>query len=323
MKVVVLTDERIGSSKQSKALASLLNFEYTEVKLEYTFWSKSPNFMPFALQTISFDSRQKVRDLLKEENLLIIAAGRRLARISNYIKAHGVSVKNIQILKPDLPYKNFDVITLPRHDVKNPELAHDNLVIFDGAITKPETLSSKEKEDWRKKFAELPKKKIVLLIGGETRHSVFMEHHARFLVKKALKLATECEAALLVSNSRRTGDRLTHIIFQTIKRSKTPCLLHDVTKNGQNPYKAFLSFGDYFITTGDSISMVAECIATDKPVFIYSSEGMLSHKHHKYIKWLFRKEYAYPLQAKLPELSKSKNKIDKLFRDQILERLKA
>ncbi len=321
MNVVVLTDDKIGSSKQATALASLLGFKYKTIKITYTPWSKTPNFFPFALKTIDSVSRERINALFNEEDLLVIAAGRRLARISNYIKKKNPKVKNIQILKPDLPITNFDVVALPRHDIKNPDLVYDNLVVFDGAITRTPKLTKLENDDWKQRLLLLPKKRFVLLIGGETKQSVFMEHHARFLVKKALKLASDNNGALLVSNSRRTGHRLTHIIFQSIKRSKVPYILHDVMDGGVNPYKAFLHFGDVFITTGDSISMVAECIATDKPVLIYASEGMLAHKHHKYIKWLFRKEYAYPLQSKLPEVGHAKNTIDKLFKDQVLEKL--
>jgi mitochondrial fission protein ELM1 len=62
-----------------------------------------------------------------------------------------------------------------------------------------------------------------------------------------------------------------------------------------------LGLAEYFFVTGDSISMVSECCATGKGVFIYAPTEIMSTKHLGFVNKLCAQGYAMKL-SKEPQI---------------------
>lgn len=320
MKILVLVDDRIGSSKQAIAVADMLGVPYKKMKMDYTFWSKSPNFLGFHGSTITEASKAK---LLSANPDMIIAAGRRLARIAVWLKDRKPEVKAVHILKPGLDLNKFDLLLLPKHDKKRSMVKHRKKIIFvDGAVANAlRPLDVGYQKYWEDAFKTMQTPLISVFIGGQTKSGVFMEHHARDLAKKVVSFATQTGGSLLVSNSRRTGHRLTQLIFDIIKKSGINSILYDVEDEEINPYDAALRRSDYIIITGDSISMTAESIQAGKPVFIYAPSGALAKKHQRFVSHAVTDKQAQLFDGSLPEEIIYPSNQFKTLRDTISKKL--
>ncbi len=311
-KILVLTDNKVGSSKQALACARLITNDFKVVKVHYTKWANTPNFFPFSAFTIAKKDLNLILDLNPD---IVIAAGRKLARLVKYLKNRNTNLKAIQILKPDLPASVFDILILPKHDKFKEKTSKTLLINIDGAITNPiERLSEEESEYWHEKFENIPSPRIALFIGGDAKHIKFMEHHARELANKTIALAKAFNGGILVSNSKRSGQRLSNIIFKLIKQSGVPHHIYDVNSDYVNPYNTYLNLADYIIATGDSISMCAECIEARKPLLIYRHGGINSKKHLRYIDYITSSKEAYLLDETVinRKLNPSKGSNEKL-----------
>src|SRR6185369_4221368 len=75
--------------------------------------------------------------------------------------------------------------------------------------------------------------------------------------------------SLMVTTSRRTGDRLAEAIEDFLTAPVYFYDWKDEDVESKNPFFAFLGLADAVIATGDSISMCSEACATGKPVYIY------------------------------------------------------
>jgi hypothetical protein len=79
-----------------------------------------------------------------------------------------------------------------------------------------------------------------------------------------------------------------------------------------NPYLAILGYADFFIITGDSVSMISECCSTGKPVYIFDEKEISSPKHRRFHNTLFEKNYA-------KDLAKTSKKLENFSPEKLQE----
>ncbi len=187
----------------------------------------------------------------------------------------------------------FDLIAVPRHD----RIAdRPNVFRITGAphrVTKP--MLEGAADDWRDKFAHLPRPWIGLLGGGATRRRKFSGEMARELAEIARRMAIDAGGALLVTTSRRTGAAADALMAAIGAPGGPPFFAHDWRNGADNPYFGFLALADGLIVTGDSVSMVSEACGNSGPVFIYAPPGFATAKHQRLHRELFDLDYARPL----------------------------
>ena len=290
----ILADDRPGTVSQSIGLAAEIGFEYKIIQLEYSFWSALPNcFLSKSLLRLAANSRKEFKNLDYLPSL-VISAGRRSAPIALNLKKRSKNqTKIIQIMHPNLNLKKFDFVILPKHDEID-EAKFSNLITTIGSLTKTnENLIALEREKFASWFQNISKRKIALLIGGSSNKTEFTQKSAKKLAKISSEIANNMDATLLILTSKRTGDELT----ETIK-SNLECdfkFFDWKELKSENPYLAILGYADFFIITGDSVSMISECCSTGKPVYIFDDEEISSKKHRNFHHNLFREIYAKKL----------------------------
>ncbi|NBV06512.1 MAG: hypothetical protein EBS06_04665 [Proteobacteria bacterium] len=289
----ILADNRIGTFSQSIGLAEELAMDYKVVTLSYNFLSALPNFiLSNSLLRITPDLRKKIDDFGYLPKI-IISSGRRSAPIAIALKNKSKGqTKIFQIMNPNLDFKKFDLVILPKHDEVD-ETKNSNLITTIGSLTR---IDEKRLASEREKFPELKKitkTKIALLVGGSSKKTKFTKSDAENLAKISSRAAKNINATLLVLTSRRTGFEL----IKTIKENlDCDFQLFDWNNlNGANPYLAIVALADFFIVSGDSVSMISECASTGKPVYIFDQAKISSDKHRKFHHNLVTENYARKL----------------------------
>lgn len=287
----ILADDRPGTFLQSIGLANELGVEYKIIKLSYNFLSSLPNFLlPSSILQLKKESQENIKKLQYLPSI-IISAGRKSAPIALYFKNKSQNKsKIIQIMNPDLNFKKFDFVILPKHD-KASNSRFPNLISTIGSLTKTneETIKT-EKNKFAAEFGNISKIKIALLIGGSSNKTKFTIDSAKKLAKLASNIAKNMNAILLVLNSRRTEDE----ISETIK-SNLDCdfKFFDFKETAdKNPYLAVIGYSDFGIISGDSVSMISEYASLGKPLYIFDEKNISTTKHRKFHKALFDGNHA-------------------------------
>jgi mitochondrial fission protein ELM1 len=113
----ILSDNRAGTVSQSIGLALELGMSYKIIDLKYSFFSALPNWILSSSFLRISSKTKKIFEDLNYSPKLIISAGRRSAPIALHLKKLSHSqTKIVQIMNPNLNFKKFDFVILPKHD---------------------------------------------------------------------------------------------------------------------------------------------------------------------------------------------------------------
>lgn len=315
MSILILTDDRAGNNSQAIGLANeikqITKSDYETLNLNYGFLSFLPNFLLkfFPLCTFTTATKNKIKHLQKFPKI-IISVGRRDALAAIYLKKESQNQSQIiQIMNPNLPYENFDLVILPKHDFKDKDVIKSlpkNIITTVGSLSKINDELIKEEQKKFSKIRKIKGRKIALLVGGNSKNGVFTKKSAKKLAKLSSKIAKNMDATLLILNSRRTGAKNSEIIKKNLRCKNIFFDWQEVKNN--NPYLAILGLSDFFIVTGDSMSMCSECCATGKSTYIFSEKKLASKKHQRLHQELFRLGFAKSLREKTIRFKKSSGK---------------
>lgn len=293
----VLIDKRPGTATQAIALAEKLSSQnglnFRTIHLTYSFLAKLPNFLlNNSLWRLSRKSRLALKNRIFSPSI-IISSGRRSAPIALYLKNNSPqSVKIIQIMNPNLHFSQFDFLILPKHDKISKN--HPNIIKSIGSLTRiNDNLIKDECEKFSQTFNHINKPKIALFIGGDSKNTKFTSESALNLAKKVSHIANNMKATLIITNSRRTSETITQLIQENLTCDFQFFDWHKIKDN--NPYFAIIGYADFFIATGDSVSMISESCSTGKPVYIFDEKNISSKKQRQFHQDLFTENYAHDL----------------------------
>jgi hypothetical protein len=288
----VLCDDRMGNTTQALGVAEALDLPFTVKRVHYNAKAKRHNLLNYA--SISGVNIEKSDPLVEPWPDLVIAAGRKLAPVSRYIrkKSRG-KAKLVHIMWPGFPAFGFQLIAMPEHD--KPQRGKHILRTLGAPHRITPEILEREGKMWGTSLKHIPAPYIALLVGGNSKEGEFTVTHARLLGQMASALAAEKKASLLITTSRRTGKEAQAALLSAISVTHH---FHDPNKVSKlNPFIAYLALSDLVVVTGDSISMCSEACASGKPVLIYSPEGVASEKHQRLHAALYENGYARPFLA--------------------------
>lgn len=263
-KVWVLTGYRAGESSQLIALAEALGWPFAIKRLVY----KKTDFLislPRLVGTQGIDIAQS-SPLAPPWPDVIITAGLRNEPIARWIRRHsGGKARLVHIGRPWAGLEHFDlIITTPQYRLPDrPNVLHNHTTLHRVTGTRLDEAA----QAWAPQFAHLPKPYIAVLVGGHSGPYTLDAPTAARLGAQASTLAGAQGGALLVTTSARTPPEATAALVAAIT---TPAYVFRWTPDAKdNPYYAYLALADAFVVTGESISMLTEACATQKPVYIF------------------------------------------------------
>lgn len=289
--VWILADQgKIGTENQCRGLAEALGVPYEIWRLSKPCWPLS--WLPRHFWPLEMSLSDKKKPLCPPWPPLLIAGGRtavaavaKIRRLSKH-KSFVIALQN-----PHLSLKNFDLVIAPSHD----NLRGENLLETTGAL---HSITSQKMQQaahrWVPQFVDLPRPWVAVLIGGPTRYFRVDAQVIDQLIQDLTKLHRDTGVGFLVTCSRRTPAPLR----EKLKTSLQALPSYYWDGEGENPYLAYLGAADYILVTADSVSMVSESLATDKPVYIYPLPGK-SKKFAQFHDSLFKQDAARPFQGAL------------------------
>ena len=207
-----------------------------------------------SLRGLSRESRDAIVPPWPE---LVLTAGRRNEAAARWIsQASNKRSKIVHIGRPWHHPRHFDlVITTPQYQIR----PAPNVVCLDLPLH-----AASHRKARTDTFDHLPKPCLALLIGGHSGALTLHRHFARELVDRASRLAEHLAGSLLASTSARTPAAVNEILSGLRVPNHTWCW-----GAPENPYRDYLDIADAFIVTSDSVSMLAEALATAKPLLVF------------------------------------------------------
>jgi len=307
-----LVDDRVGSNNQSIALSERLSRYYIIKKITYNFLVKLPNFIRRG--TLVGINRKESDNVEADFPDVVVCAGRRLSSVALYIKKKsGGRTFIINIMNPDLPFDDFDLVLLPKHDNISKRLASsENLFETNGALSRTDIRRiDEEAERWRSFFKDYNKPLVALIIGGDTKHHRFNPKDFGAMISDLSNVVNKLSGTLLITTSRRTSPEC---IIRMRQKLNCDYYLYDwkweqdsrnLMKNPLgNPYFAFLGLADFLIVTGDSISMISEACSTGKPTYVYMPSNSLEKKHLRFCNQMIEQGYVKRFDGNVSILEK-------------------
>jgi hypothetical protein len=126
-------------------------------------------------------------------------------------------------------------------------------------------------------MAGLPRPRIGVLVGGRADPLTVDADAAARLGREASALAERLRGSLVVVTSRRTEPAAVAALAANLRSAHR---WHRWSPDAAtNPYPMLLADADRFIVTGDSVSMLADAVATGKPVALFPGRHRPSLVH--------------------------------------------
>ena len=288
--VWVLTDDRPGNNSQSIGLAEALGWPYEMKPIQFYRFARFLARLPNGLLGISRVGIRAGRHspLLPPWPDLVIATGRRLAPLARWIRRQSRGYSCIVHLGRRGAYnpEDFDLLVSCAHFGLMPHVRRIEVVapvnpIGPGRLAQAATR-------WPNLFGQAPRPHIVLLVGGTSSFCSFDEETARRLGREVRAFAASAGGTVHAVTSRRTGEHQASALEEELGKSNSMRRWQPTGK--ENPYLGYLATADVLVVTGDSESMLAEAVASGKPVYIYPLPecfpGTLGKVRERFREWV-------------------------------------
>lgn len=257
-RVWVLLGDKAGDNEQCLAVAEALGWPYDVKRLAYNRRFRRWNVRLGA--TLTSLDRERSDPLAPPWPDLVVGVGRRSVPVARWIRRqHGDATRLVQLGRPRAPLGWFDlVVTTPQYGL--PDRANVVTLALPPVRRRvPDPVAS-----WP---THLPRPWIALLVGGRGDPFTVDAAAAARLGRETSTLAEGLRGSLLVVTSRRTEAAAVAALAASLR---APHLLHRWSPDPpSNPYPSLLAEADRFVVTGDSMSMLADAVATGKPVALF------------------------------------------------------
>lgn len=278
----ILTHHRTGDRRQMEQLASMLGWPSIVKTLTF----RPPN-VPF-LASLLLD-RARSDPLEPPWPDVVLCAEARTSVIARAIKHRSQgSVKVICLGRPAGDPAGFDLVltTAQYRLAKAPNILELALPLAAGssrsaAATEPGDTAGME---------NLARPVTAVFVGGTSLPELLDGKAAAVLAQRLTDHARKSGGTLLVTTSPRTDQEAGLALARTVP---APHVVHRWHEGESNPYRGFLAHADEIIVTSDSVSMVADALATQKTVLVYRLPRKWTARH-RITEWLFQQVASEP-----------------------------
>jgi len=283
-RVWVLADDRAGNVNQLLGVAEALGWPYEVKNIRYNGWIRLPNWL-LGSTSLAIGTEYK-KSLQAPWPDVVLSAGRRSFPVARAVKRlSGKKTKIIQLMNPGQSVARFaDLVVLPEHDKKTS--GRNTFVVMGSPHRITQERLKDEKKHWERTLGRLQKPRIALVVGGSTKGKVFTEEMANELINAVAALKP---GSVMTTTSRRTPENVVELLQKKLPKNQ---FFYRFGDKAENPYFGLLAWADAIVVTGDSMSMCSECCGTNKPVYIFAPNGMVSDKHARFHQTLYKKGYA-------------------------------
>ena len=266
--VWVLTSHKPGHTTQARGLADALGWPYTTKTLHF----RGPTSLYKYLLGTDRATRRGL-DISQSDVLgppwpdLVIVAGWRPGRVARWIQHESHGRTHLVLLGRigSRPVAPTDISVVCEHFRLPP---HPRRIETGAPVTQvnPERLETAA-DTWRDQVESAPRPWIMLLVGGATARHELTPDQADRLGTEVRAFAERLHGTVFATTSRRTGHAAAEALAASLRQRHSVYAWRP--DQADNPYLGYLALADLLIVTGESESMLAEAVATEKPVYIY------------------------------------------------------
>ncbi|MDD5081488.1 MAG: ELM1/GtrOC1 family putative glycosyltransferase [Candidatus Omnitrophica bacterium] len=283
--IAILSDNKKGHEKQSLAFVSYI-FEYLKdvkykvihVRYKFPFMRMLAEALAFIFGENSIFSDKCLSLLLKKDSALelrttfadiVVSTGSFVAPVTKLFST-SIRSKSVSILRPNILTRKFDAVIVPEHD----RVTGDNIVVIKGALTYPRDLEDKAQK-CRDKFNLKEHKRFSVFIGGPLfDKETYIRNVSRFM-DKVKHFALDSGYRVLISTSRRTPPEIDELISEKMEYAEgVEVIIYANRENHDFVFDGFIALSDFVLVSAESISMISEIIALEKPCAAVRFERM-------------------------------------------------
>lgn len=259
--ICAVSDGRAGNDRQAIALATALaggaSIRTVTLTPRLPWRLAAPRAWPNAESAFG----PAFAALLDAPPAVVVGCGRQAALATRLLRARGA--KAVQILDPRIDPSHWDVVVVPEHD----RLRGPNVVPVLGSLHPIDDAWLAQARADFPAFADLPRPRTAVLLGGRTRHARFDRMAFEVLGSKLEVALARDGGSVLLTTSRRTPKELRDVLAH--RYDDTPGLVWRSQRDGPNPYAGLLAWADRIVCSPDSVNMITEACATRVPVHVF------------------------------------------------------
>jgi len=288
-----LTEGAAGMVSQVRGLAAAVGYPtvHHQVVLRWPFSTMWPGFIP--PWNGVFADRRLVEPEVPPQ--LVISCGRQAIVAARALKRRlGRRLFTVHIQDPKLPARLFDLIVTPAHDA----LLAPNVVQSLGAVhhVTQQRLREAAERGPTPEMRILGREPFVgVLLGGPNKYYSYCESDITRLIDRLRGLESRPGVRLAIVPSRRTPEAALQRLQAAFGARQ---FVWD--GRGENPYLAILALASHLVVTGDSVSMVSEAAATQKPLYVFHlTERRRARRFRSFHESFVRAGITRPLEGEL------------------------
>jgi mitochondrial fission protein ELM1 len=269
----LVTGDKAGDNAQLMVIAEALGWPYEVRRViprkEYIYGK--PGFEP----SLHHLNMEKSDPLVPPWPELVLTVGRRPAMAAQWIrKQSGGKTKVVLLGRPKKMLAEFALVVITGQFLMP---KRDNILSLDLPLMRVDAAKiDKAVKIWQPSFQVMKQPVTALLIGGPTKPYYMDEAVIDTLLQQLKKQLAG--GSLFITTSPRTPDAVVDYLQQHKPSDSTLyCWQPD---DSNNPYFALLGLADYFVVTGDSLSMMVEIARLRKPLAIFplpEQGGCIAH----------------------------------------------
>jgi len=247
-----------GDNNQVLALAEALGLPFDMKKLRYNELRRiPPGLLGPTLRSVEAGARPQLQG---EPPALTISTGLRSVPVVRELKRRsGGKTCCVHLGFPRISPRHFDlVVTTPEYPVPD----EPNVFRIPFALT-PHRTRTVEHSD-RRLLGAYPKPRRLLLVGGPTLYWQLPVEGIAAALEQLLKVTRANGGSILAVGSPRTPIELLSEVREALEGGSVPFLFEP--GDGPPAYPALIEAADEIFVTADSVAMVADAVATGKPV---------------------------------------------------------
>ena len=195
----------------------------------------------------------------------------------NLLWSWGAGARAIHMTRSRWPsWRRFHLSVIPKHD-RPPLVTPANLLVMDGALAplngeRDET----QLQEWHEALGLRKSRQIGVMIGGPARGVEVDSRQVSQMIAGLLDSCEALDAELLVTSSRRTPLPVEEQLYEILGKHPRCRLLvlanrkeAGALKKTSDAVACILGLAELIVVSGDSISMVSEAAARQKPVISF------------------------------------------------------
>jgi mitochondrial fission protein ELM1 len=294
-KIWLIVGDRLGDNAQAETLmaATGLRYERRYVRVKSPWIKGKPKVIP-SLHHLELAASDQLAPPWPE---VVVTVGRRLSMVALWVREQSDGRTRIVLVgKPSGPSHLYDLI-ITSSEVQIPPAPNVHRIQLP-LLRVDEERVRRAADEWRERFAPLPRPLVGILVGGPTNPFVFNRGVTRRLLQIARQVR-ERGGTPYFTTSPRTPPAATEALQRGLPDG---AVFYAWQRDApDNPYHALLGLADEFVVTGESVSMLVEVAKLGRPLAIFPLPfgplGKLDQMRRVAARWLYAPTTGSPLDA--------------------------